>query len=238
LEGNVLVIPAIDLLGGRCVRLVKGDYENPTVYSDDPLEVLAEFAQAGARQVHVVDLDSARESGNNRAVIESIVRDGRLKVQVAGGIRTAEAADAWLQAGAQSVVMGTAAVRAPSLLERCAHRNPGRVLAALDVLDEKPAVSGWTETEPVMIGALLGRWDRLPLAGVILTCIDRDGTMAGPDLVTLGRVRVMTGLPLQYSGGISSLEDIGRVAAAGAQAVILGKALYEGRIALEQALAT
>jgi phosphoribosylformimino-5-aminoimidazole carboxamide ribotide isomerase len=110
------------------------------------------------------------------------------------------------------------------------------VFTALDVRDEKAAVSGWTETEPVMIGSLLARWDKLPLAGVILTCIDRDGTLSGPDLVTLARVRSMTGLPVQYSGGISSLDDVEHVANAGAQAVILGKALYEGRITLEQAL--
>jgi phosphoribosylformimino-5-aminoimidazole carboxamide ribotide isomerase len=132
------------------------------------------------------------------------------------------------------VVMGTAAVRDPRLLERCARRHPARILTALDVRDEKAAVSGWTETEPVMMGSLLSRWDRLPLAGVILTCIDRDGTLTGPDLVMLARARSMTGLSVQYSGGVSSLEDIAKVASAGAQAVILGKALYEGRIALDQ----
>ena len=167
-------------------------------------------------------------------VIESIVARHDLKVQVAGGIRTAEAVDGWLGAGAHAVVMGTAAVRDPRLLERCARRHPARILTALDVRDEKAAVSGWTETEPVMMGALLSRWDRLPLAGVILTCIDRDGTLSGPDLGTLARARSMTGLPVQYSGGVSSLEDIAKVAAAGASAVILGKALYEGRIALDE----
>jgi phosphoribosylformimino-5-aminoimidazole carboxamide ribotide isomerase len=231
-----VVIPAIDLLGGRCVRLVKGDYGKPTVYSDDPLDVAAEFAQAGAKRLHVVDLDGARGTGENKTVIESIVRRNDVEVQVAGGIRSAEAVDAWLSLGAQAVVMGTAAVRDPHLLERCARRHPGRVLTALDVRDEKAAVSGWTETEPVMIGSLLARWDRLPLAGVIVTCIDRDGTLSGPDLATLARVRSMTGLPVHYSGGISSLDEIAQVAAAGAYAVILGKALYEGRITLEQAL--
>ena len=231
----MLVIPAIDLFGGRCVRLVKGDYGNPTVYSDDPLDVVDEFVRAGAEHLHLVDLDAARGSGDNRAVIESIVRRHDLKVQVAGGVRTAEAVEAWLSSGAHAVVMGTAAVREPRLLERSARRHPARILAALDVRDEKPAVSGWTETEPVMIGSLLARWDKLPLAGVILTCIDRDGTLSGPDLATLLKARSMTGLPVQYSGGVSSLEDIAKVTSAGAQAVILGKALYEGRIKLEQA---
>ncbi len=230
----MLVIPAIDLFGGRCVRLVKGDYGNPTVYSDDPMDVVDEFVRAGAEHLHLVDLDAARGSGDNRAVIESIVRRHDLKVQVAGGVRTAEAVEAWLSAGAHAVVMGTAAVREPRLLERCARRHPARILSALDVRDEKAAVSGWTETEPVMIGSLLARWDKLPLAGVILTCIDRDGTLSGPDLVTLLKARSMTGLPVQYSGGVSSLDDIAKVTSAGAQAVILGKALYEGRIQLDQ----
>jgi phosphoribosylformimino-5-aminoimidazole carboxamide ribotide isomerase len=232
----VLVIPAIDIFGGRCVRLVQGDYEHPTVYSDDPNDIAAEFAQAGAEHLHVVDLEAARGTADNKSVIEAILRRKDLKVQVAGGIRTSNAVDFWLGAGAHAVVMGTAAVRDPLLLQRCARLHPGRVLAALDLRDDKPAVSGWTKTEPVMIGALLGRWDRLPLAGVIVTSIDKDGTLSGPDLDVLGKVRAMTGLPVQYSGGISSLEDIERVAAAGANAVILGKALYEGRITLEQAL--
>jgi phosphoribosylformimino-5-aminoimidazole carboxamide ribotide isomerase len=234
----VLIIPAIDILGGRCVRLVRGDFEHPKVYSDDPADVAAEFARAGAQHLHVVDLDAARGSGDNRSVIQSILRREDLKVQVAGGVRTGDTVDAWLTAGAHAVVMGTAAVRDPRLLVRCAQRHPARVLAALDVRNEQPAVSGWTETEPVMIGALLGRWDSLPLAGVVLTSIDKDGTLGGPDLKTLAKARAMTSLTLQYSGGVTSLEDIGRVAAAGAQAVIIGKALYEGKFTLEQALAT
>jgi phosphoribosylformimino-5-aminoimidazole carboxamide ribotide isomerase len=234
----VLVIPAIDIFGGRCVRLVQGDYEHPTVYSDDPDAITGEFAEAGAEHLHVVDLDAARGTADNKQVIEAILRRKDLKVQVAGGIRTSEAVDFWLGTGAQAVVMGTAAVRDPRLLERCARQHPGRVLTALDLRDDKPAVTGWAHTEPVLIGALLGRWDRLPLAGVIVTSINRDGTLSGPDLDVLAKVRAMTGLPVQYSGGVSSLDDIARVAAAGASAVILGKALYEGRITLEQALGT
>jgi phosphoribosylformimino-5-aminoimidazole carboxamide ribotide isomerase len=233
----MVVIPAIDILGGRCVRLTRGDYGNPTVYSDDPGAVADDFARSGAARVHVVDLDAARGSGDNLHLIKELLRRDDLQMQVAGGIRSSDAVDSWLDAGAAAVVLGTAAVRDPRLLERCAQRHPGRLIAALDVRDDKAAVSGWTQTEPVMIGALVGRWDRLPLAGVMLTCIDRDGTLSGPDLETLAKVRAMTGLMLQYSGGVSSLDDIGHVAAAGAQAVILGKALYEGKLTLEQALA-
>lgn len=230
-----LLIPAVDILGGRCVRLVRGDYDHPTVYADDPREVVAEFAAAGARRLHLVDLDAARGLGGNRDLIASILAETRLEVQVAGGVRTADDVSSLFGAGAHRVVMGTAAVRDPRLLARSTHDHPGRILAALDVRHGNPAVSGWTETEPVMIGALLGRWDALPLGGVILTSIDRDGTMSGPDIETLAKVRRMTGLELLYSGGIASMEDVEKVGAAGAEAVVLGKALYEGRIKLEDA---
>lgn len=234
----MVVIPAIDILDGRCVRLVKGDYEKATIYSEVPEEVVAAFAKAGAEHLHVVDLDAARGTGDNRAVIRLMLRTTDVMFQVAGGVRDSDAVDAWLDGGADAVVMGTAAVRDPRLLERCAHKHPGRLLAALDIRDDKAAVTGWTETEPMMIGSLIARWDRLPLAGVVLTCIDRDGTLGGPDLKTLSRVRSMTSRSLTYSGGIATIEDLHAVSAAGAQAVILGKALYEGKITLQQALAT
>jgi phosphoribosylformimino-5-aminoimidazole carboxamide ribotide isomerase len=233
----VLVIPAIDILGGRCVRLVRGDYANPTVYSDDPADVAASFAEAGAERIHVVDLDGARGLGDNQAAIEAIVRRKDVKVQVAGGVRTEAQLDKLVALGAHAVVMGTAAVREPRLLERCARKHTGQVLAALDVRDDQPAVQGWTENEPLKMGSLLARWDSLPLAGVIFTSIARDGTLEGPDLKTLRRVRAMTSLPIQYSGGVASIEEVRAAAAAGAAAVILGKALYEGRIKLAEALA-
>jgi len=232
----VLVIPAIDVLGGKCVRLTRGDYAHPTTYSDDPIDVADSFAGAGAERIHVVDLDAARGEGDNHALVQELVRRTHLKVQVAGGIRTEGQVDKLLAAGAHAVVMGTAAVREPRLLERCARNHKGRVLAALDVRDGRPSVSGWTESEPLMIGVLLARWDVLPLGGVVFTSIERDGTLEGPDLKTLARVRSMTGLPVQYSGGVTSLEEIRAVAKAGAESVIVGKALYEGRIKLEEAL--
>ena len=232
----MLVIPAIDVLGGKCVRLTRGDYSQPTTYSDDPLEVASGFAAAGAERIHVVDLDAARDDGDNHALIQSIVQRTKIKVQVAGGIRSEASVDSLIAAGAHAVVMGTAAVREPRLLERCVRNHNGRVLAALDVRGGQPSVHGWTESEPLKIGILLARWDVLPLAGVVFTSIERDGTLEGPDLKTLVRVRAMTSLPVQYSGGISTIEDIREVAKAGAAGVIVGKALYEGRLKLEEAL--
>ena len=233
----MVVIPAIDILGGKCVRLTQGDYAHAKVYADDPVEVAEVFVAAGATRIHVVDLDAARGDGDNKGVITQMLKHSELTLQVAGGVRSVEAVDSLLKHGAHWVVMGTTAVTDPRVFERCARLHPGRILAALDIRDDKPAVGGWMDTAPILIGALVGRWDALPIAGLILTCIDRDGTMSGPDLLTLGRVRRMTSLDLQYSGGVSSVEDMHKVAAAGAQAVILGKAIYEGRIKLEEALA-
>ncbi len=232
----MLVIPAIDIMNGHCVRLVRGDFDQRTVYSDDPATIAVDFARAGAERLHVVDLDAARGEQHNHSVIEAVIESG-IAVQVAGGVRTTAQVEAWIGAGAGSVVMGTAAVREPETLAECAHRFPGHVMAALDVRDGLPAVSGWTETEPLDISALIPRWNVLPLAGIILTCTERDGTLAGPDLATLSRVLSMTHLPVQYGGGISSLHDIRSVREAGAAGVILGRSLYEGKLSLEQALA-
>jgi len=233
----MVVIPAIDILGGRCVRLTQGKYEQPTVYVEDPVTMAQRFAAAGAQLIHVVDLDAARGSASNRTVIAQMLEQSTVEMQVAGGVRTEDAVKALLDSGAHAVVMATTAVRDPHLFERCAFGQPGKVMAALDVRDNKAAVGGWLDTDPVVLKALVGRWADLPLAGVILTCIDRDGTMSGPDLDTLAKVRKMTRLELQYSGGVSSLDDIRRINATGAHGVILGKALYEGRLRLEEALA-
>lgn len=232
----MLVIPAIDILDGRCVRLYQGDFDQSTTYSDDPAAMTLDFERSGANRVHVVDLDAARSTGDNRAVIESLIAGTSLTIQVAGGIRSSRQIDAWLAAGATAVVMGTAAVREPELLAECAQKHAGQVLAALDIRDGKPVVAGWLETESVDITDLIERWDALPLAGLILTATERDGTMTGPDLASLARIRAMSRLPIQYSGGISSMDDIRAVREADAAAVILGRSLYEGAIRLHEAL--
>ena len=232
----MLVIPAIDIMNGHCFRLYRGDFDQRTVYSDDPATIAVDFARAGAERLHVVDLDAARGAQDNRGVIEAVIEAG-LTVQVAGGVRTSAQVETWIALGAGAVVMGTAAVREPELLAECANRFPAHVMAALDVRDGLPVVSGWTETEPLDISELIPRWNVLPLAGMILTCTERDGTLSGPDVETLARVLAMTRLPVQYGGGISSLNDIRRVREAGAAGVIIGRSLYEGKLSLEQALA-
>ena len=230
-----MVIPAIDLLGGKVVRLLEGDPNQATAYSDNAGEKLRSFAQAGAKRVHVVDLDAASGGGDNRALIESLLRSGP-EIQVAGGIRDLKAVDRWLKAGAAAVVLGTAAVRDPDLLFNAATHKRGQVYAALDVKGGAVAINGWGETEPVAIGAILLDWDQAPVAGIILTAVDRDGTLSGLDIPLITDVREMTSHHITYSGGIRSLDDVRAAVDAGADHVILGRALYEGRVDLGAAL--
>lgn len=231
------VIPALDVRGGQVVRLLRGDFEAETAYSGDPVERARRYAAAGARRLHLVDLDAAAGAGSNRHLLSAVVEGAGIEVQVAGGVRTAEDAAAWLAAGAAAVVMGTTAVREPARLRECAARHPGRVLAALDLKDGRPAVTGWTAVEERPLETLLEQWEPAPLGGVVLTCVDRDGTLAGPDLAALGRVLAGTRHAVTYSGGIAELSDLRALDGAGAAGAILGKSLLEGRFTLEEAVA-
>lgn len=230
------LVPALDLRGGRVVRLRTGDFGQETRYGDDPLSLARGYEEAGAEALHLVDLDAARGAEAQDALVLRVVEGTRLAVQVAGGMRDEVAVRRWLDVGAASVVMGTTAVRDPGLLREIAAAHPGRVQAALDVRAGAPAVAGWLETEATLtIAGLLGRWEEAPLASVIVTSIDRDGTLAGPDLEVLRLARASTRHRLTYSGGIGSLEDLRAAAGTGADAVILGKSLLEGRFTFAEA---
>ncbi len=231
------VIPALDLRAGRVVRLRQGDFAREHAYAPDPTTAAAAYAAAGARRLHVVDLDAARGGAGNQAAVAAILAAVAIEVQVAGGVRDRAAAERWLAAGAAAVVMGTTAVRAPEVLREVASAHPGRVLAALDLKGGRPAVTGWTEVEANGLEELLAGWDAARLGGVILTSVDRDGTLEGPDLAALARVRALTRHPVTYSGGIAELADLEAVRAAGAAAVIVGRSLLDGRFRLEEALA-
>lgn len=229
------IIPAIDVRGGQAVRLVEGDFERETIYGD-PVTLALRHALAGAARLHVVDLDAAAGRGENGRLVERLVAESGMSVQVAGGIRAEADAARWLAAGAAAVVVGTVAAREPERFAEIAGAHPGRVLAALDIRDGRPAVTGWTATEATGAEQLLERWQELDLAGVILTAIDRDGTLGGPDLDLLGRLLPATRHPLTYSGGIAQLADLVALAAAGAAAAIVGKSIYAGTIDLEAAI--
>ncbi len=230
------VIPSLDLRAGRVVRLLHGDFARQTAYAGDAMALASTYAEAGATRLHVVDLDAARGEAGNRALIERLVAGAGLEVQVAGGVRSRDDAARWLGAGAAAAVMGTTAVRDPEVLAAVAGEFPGRVLAALDVRAGRPAVSGWSASVNRTVADMLGAWAGALLGGVILTSIDRDGTLAGPDLAVLAEADAATRHPLTYSGGIGSLEHLEAVAEAGAAAVILGKSLLEGRFQIAEAL--
>lgn len=230
------LIPALDLRGGRVVRLRTGDFGQETSYGDDPLSLALGYEAGGAASLHLVDLDAARGAAAQSTLVRRVVEGTRLAVQVAGGVRDEASAGHWLEIGAASVVMGTTAVRDPALLRDIAAAHPGRVQAALDVRGGAPAVAGWLETAATLtVPDLLHRWDEAPLAGVIVTSIDRDGTLEGPDLEVLRLARASSRHPLTYSGGIGSLDDLRAAAGAGADAVILGKSLLEGRFTFAEA---
>jgi phosphoribosylformimino-5-aminoimidazole carboxamide ribotide isomerase len=234
----MLIIPALDLRGAKVVNLHQGDFSRETAYADEPLGMARAYVEAGARRLHVVDLDAARGSGDNRDWLERLLAEVSVEVQVAGGVRDPETAARWLRAGAALVVLGTTAVREPEVLAGIAARHPGRVLAALDVRGGRPAVTGWLAEEAVELDHLLGRWERAELAGIVLTSIDQDGTMAGPDLAMLAHVRATSRHPVIYSGGIGSLDDVRDLRSGGAQGAILGRALLDGRFSLGEALET
>ncbi|HEX6548830.1 MAG TPA: 1-(5-phosphoribosyl)-5-[(5-phosphoribosylamino)methylideneamino] imidazole-4-carboxamide isomerase [Candidatus Dormibacteraeota bacterium] len=230
-------IPALDIRAGRVVRLVHGDFDREQTYAEDPVARAVDYARAGARRLHVVDLDAAAGRGSNRAVVERLVAAAGVAVQVAGGVRTVSDVEAWLAAGAAGVVMGTTAVRDPALLTSIAERHPTVVSAALDLRAGRPAVAGWLSVEPLDLSTVLDSWAAAALQSVVLTSIDRDGTLTGPDLKALKRVLALTEHRVVYSGGIASVADIEAVAEAGAAGVILGKALLDGRFTVAEAVA-
>lgn len=228
--------PAIDLRGGRVVRLTKGDYAAETVYDDDPVAVAESFVAAGAPWVHVVDLDAAR-SGDpvNRAVVADIARAvaGEAELQTGGGVRTLADVEALATAGVSRVVMGSAAVRDPQVVARAAEVMP--VAVGLDHRDGELAVHGWTEGSGVRLDDAL---DRFPTAAAfVITDISRDGMLTGPDVEGLAAAVAATPVPVIASGGVASLDDVVALARIpGLGGIITGKALYEGRFTVADAL--
>jgi len=235
--------PAIDLRDGRCVRLYQGDYSQETVYDDDPVRVASSFADAGAMWIHVVDLDAARSgSATNLAVIESICATVPANVQSGGGVRSVDAASALLQAGVSRVVVGTAAIERPALVEELCVLHPGQVAVGLDARGTEVAVRGWTEGTGADLLDTAMRFDDAGVAALVVTSIGRDGTLEGPDLTQLAEVLATTSVPVIASGGVGSIDDLRelqglRVGERALAGVIAGKAIYEGRFDVTAALA-
>jgi len=238
------IIPAIDLLGGRCVRLEQGDYARATRYREDPAEQAAEFAALPIPRLHVVDLDGARSGspGNADAIrrIARVAREAGVPVQLGGGIRSLDAIERALAQGVDRVVLGTAALRDPALLASACRRHPGRVVVGIDARAGRVAVEGWLETTTTSAAELARRAAGSGAVAIVYTDIARDGMLAGPNLEATAELAEVCGVPVIASGGISSEADLERAAgyaARGVAGAIVGRALYTGAIDLGRALA-
>ena len=236
----MMVIPAVDVRGGRCVRLMRGDYARETIYSEEPVQVALDFARAGVARVHIVDLDAARDVPDVlsrdavRAAVRALVEAG-VEVQLGGGVRSEAAVQSWLDLGASYLVLGSLAVRDPQTTQALCAAHPGTVLLGLDVREGTAQAQGWTE-DAGDAADHLRHWREWPAAGVVRTEIGRDGTLLGPDLIGLHATVEAYGGPVIASGGIGSLDDLCACAAAGAAGAIVGRALYEGTLDLGAAL--
>ncbi len=231
----MLILPSIDLLGGNVVRLYKGKRDSAKVYSNAPAEIARGFVAAGAKRVHVVDLDAAFGDGDNRAVLAQIARAGA-EVQAGGGVRDLAAARALLDSGVRAIVLGTSAVKQPELVESLCRELPGRVIVAVDAHGDKVAVEGWAEKTDVDAGDLAARAIEWGAAAILYTDITRDGTGVGPNVEATARLaRVLHPTPVIASGGIGTLEHLRALALAGVPQAVVGRALYESQFTLGEA---
>ena len=232
----MIVIPAIDLRGGRAVRLRRGDPREETAYANDPVEVAQRFQEQGARRLHVIDLDAALGEGDNREAIGAICRAVVVPVQVGGGIRSLEAAAAVFEDGAARAILGTAAAAIDSaFVARAVEEFAEHVVVALDVRGGHLMTRGWTEEGPVL-EEVLPALNETGAARYLVTAIARDGTLEGPDLALYGRVLKLTDRPVIASGGVRGADDVWALRDLGCEAVVTGKALYERTLKLSQVI--
>ena len=236
----MILFPAIDLKDGQCVRLFQGDMDQVTVFGDDPAAQARDFAAAGAKWLHVVDLNGA-VSGRpvNEDAVTAILDAVDIPVQLGGGIRDRDTIEFWLERGVRRVILGTIAVRDPALVEQASRKHPGRVAVGIDARDGMVAVEGWTETSATTALDLAKRFRDSGLAVIIYTDISRDGAMQGPNIEAMVELARAISVPVIASGGVSSMADLEALKKAGQgllQGVISGRALYDGRIDLAAAI--
>ena len=238
----MILLPAVDIRDGRAVRLRQGDFERETVYREDPLEAARTFVDAGARQLHVVDLDGARRGEPvNLDQLERIVGELRVPVQYGGGLRSLDSVRSAFAAGAERVVLGTAAYRDPELLDAALEIWAERILVGVDVRDGRVSVAGWTEATDLQPENVIERMQGRGVRGFVYTNVERDGTLEGPDLEEVTRVSAVVRDQFLYSGGIGSLEHLQALrslAAPNLSGVVTGKALYEGSFSVREAQRT
>ncbi len=230
--------PAIDLRGGRCVRLQQGDYARETVFGEDPVEMVSRFTAAGCRRLHIVDLEGAKDGAAVQLdLIGRMVAAAGVPCQVGGGIRSRETIAAYLKAGVTRLVIGSVAVEQPDQFAEWARAFPGRLVLGLDARDGRVASRGWLETSAVDAVDLAQRSADLPLAAIVYTDIARDGMLQGPNLPALLAMVTASPHPVVASGGIAGADDVVAVAATGAAGCIVGRALYDGGLTLAAAVA-
>jgi len=233
--------PAIDLKDGRCVRLLRGDMDQATVFNDDPAAQAAAFAAAGCDRLHIVDLNGAVEGRPvNGEAVAAILAATTLACQLGGGIRDAGAVDDWLARGLERVIVGTLALRQPDLVRELCRRHPGRIAVGIDARDGLVAVEGWVEQSDMPAVDLARRFEDAGAAAIIYTDIDRDGAMQGSNVEATAALASALTTPVIASGGVTSLDDLAAlkaVAGTGIAGVIVGRALYDGAIDLGAALA-
>ena len=236
----MILYPAIDLKDGRCVRVVHGDFATATVFNDDPADQAAKFQAAGFEWIHCVDLSGSAEGRPvNAEAVQAILGATSLPVQLGGGIRSLERIHAWFEAGVTRAILGTAAVRDPGLVKQAAARWPGRVAVSVDVRKGKVAVQGWLEDTDLDALTVARRFEDAGVATLIVTDIDRDGSLAGFDVEVFGAIADAVSIPVIAAGGLATVDDIlalrarAGVPVAGA---VLGRAIYAGTIKADEAL--
>jgi phosphoribosylformimino-5-aminoimidazole carboxamide ribotide isomerase len=229
----VIVIPAIDLRRGRVVRLFRGDVAAETVYDEDPVEVATRFESEGARRLHVVDLDAARGDGSNRPVVKEICRSVAVPVQLGGGLRTIEAVERALADGAGRAILGTAAALDPDFLSDAVALAGDGIVVALDVRQGRVMTHGWRDEGPALEDAVVSLHD----AGAprfLVTSVERDGTMDGPELPLYERIVGLTDRPVIASGGVRVAADVWALRDLGLEACVVGKAMYAGTLTMQE----
>ena len=233
----MILYPAIDLVDGKAVRLYKGDYAQMTVYSNDPVSVAQDFQAAGAKRMHLVDLQAAKSGiPENAATIRAIAENTDLFLEVGGGIRTMDTLRAYLELGVDRAILGTAAVTDPRFLEEAVEKYGDKVAVGVDLKDGFVAIKGWTETSDLTAEAFFARMEALGVKTVICTDISRDGAMKGTNRELYQSLSEQFSIDLIASGGVSSIDDIAALKAMGLHGAIIGKAYYTGAIDLKEAL--
>ena len=226
----MIAIPAVDLRDGACVQLVGGSFAQEKVRIENPVDVARSWEHYGFRRLHVVDLDAATGRGSNITVVRSLLFDSGVPMQVGGGVRSSELVEELLEAGASRVIVGTRAIEEPEWLAELAARHPGEIIVACDVRERRVTTRGWAHTLPLDILDVVDELNSLPLAGLLVTAVHREGQMKGTDLPLMEDVAESSNFPVYASGGVATMQDLRALEHRGLAGVVIGMALYTGAL--------